>query len=45
MLRLRADFWDVKFYPYTEAGVDPVFAVVGNKHVSSLASVACFLLR
>ncbi|KAE8447750.1 hypothetical protein EG329_010144 [Mollisiaceae sp. DMI_Dod_QoI] len=23
-----SDFWSVKFYPYTEPGVDPVFAVI-----------------
>ncbi|KUJ16798.1 WD40 repeat-like protein, partial [Mollisia scopiformis] len=28
-----ADFWSVKFYPYTEPGVDPVFAVVGGKRI------------
>lgn len=31
----RADFWSVKFYPYTEPGVDPVFAVVGGNRASS----------
>jgi hypothetical protein len=34
-LIVRADFWSVKFYPYTEPGVDPVFAVCGGKRVSS----------
>ncbi|KAG4429974.1 hypothetical protein IFR05_014538 [Cadophora sp. M221] len=28
-----ADFWSVKFYPHTEPGVDPVFAVVGGKRI------------
>lgn len=28
------DFWSIKFYPYTEPGVDPIFAIVGGKHVS-----------
>ncbi len=32
---MALDFWSVKFYPYTEPGVDPVFAVVGGKRVSS----------
>ena len=27
------DLWSVKFYPYTKPGVDPIFAVVGGKHV------------
>ncbi|KAF8859079.1 WD40 repeat-like protein [Acephala macrosclerotiorum] len=27
------DFWSVKFYPYTEPGVDPVFAVVGGNRI------------
>lgn len=31
---MRADFWDVKFYPYIEVGVDPIFAAVGNVQVS-----------
>jgi hypothetical protein len=31
---INEEFWSVKFYPYTEAGVDPVFAVVGGKRVS-----------
>ncbi|TVY49469.1 Polycomb protein, partial [Lachnellula occidentalis] len=26
-------FYCVQFYPYTEPGVDPVFAVVGGKHI------------
>lgn len=30
---VSADFWSVKFYPYTEPGVDPVFAVVGGKRI------------
>ncbi|KAH7384823.1 WD40-repeat-containing domain protein [Cadophora sp. MPI-SDFR-AT-0126] len=30
---VSADFFDVKFYPYTEPGVDPVFAVVGGKRI------------
>ena len=29
-----SDFYSVKFYPYTQPGVDPVFAVVGGKFVS-----------
>jgi len=33
-LTLNADFWSVKFYPYTQPGVDPVFAVAGGKRVS-----------
>ena len=28
-----ADFYSVKFYPYTKAGDDPVYALVGGKHV------------
>ncbi|KAH6717246.1 WD40-repeat-containing domain protein [Leptodontidium sp. MPI-SDFR-AT-0119] len=28
-----ADFWSVKFYPYTRPGVDPVFAVIGGKRI------------
>ena len=28
------DFYSVKFYPYTEPGIDPVFAIVGGKFVS-----------
>ena len=28
------DLWSAKFYPYTKPGVDPIFAVVGGKHVS-----------
>ena len=28
-----APWYDVKFYPYTPAGVDPVFAVVGDRDV------------
>lgn len=27
------DFWSVKFYPYTEPGIDPVFAVAGGKRI------------
>ncbi|TVY37619.1 Polycomb protein, partial [Lachnellula subtilissima] len=27
------DFYGVQFYPYTEPGVDPVFAIVGGKHI------------
>ncbi|QSZ35700.1 hypothetical protein DSL72_006822 [Monilinia vaccinii-corymbosi] len=27
------DFWSVKFYPYTKPGVDPIYAVVGGKHI------------
>ncbi|APA08367.1 hypothetical protein sscle_03g031370 [Sclerotinia sclerotiorum 1980 UF-70] len=27
------EFWSVKFYPYTKPGVDPIFAVVGGKHI------------
>jgi len=30
------DLWSAKFYPYTKPGVDPIFAVVGGKHVRSL---------
>lgn len=30
---VRADFWDVKFYPYIEPGVDPIFAAVGSTHI------------
>ncbi|KAL2061958.1 hypothetical protein VTL71DRAFT_7336 [Oculimacula yallundae] len=30
---ISADFWSVKFYPYTAPGVDPVFAVVGGKRI------------
>ncbi|RFU35641.1 hypothetical protein B7463_g737, partial [Scytalidium lignicola] len=29
----QTDFWQVKFYPYTDPGVDPVFAVAGGKQV------------
>ncbi|PSS25870.1 hypothetical protein M430DRAFT_134729 [Amorphotheca resinae ATCC 22711] len=32
-LTRSTDFWSVKFYPYTEPGVDPVFAAVGGKHI------------
>ncbi|CAD6439165.1 0cca7be2-c284-4a9a-9222-2c9d7e5899ba [Sclerotinia trifoliorum] len=27
------EFWSVKFYPYTKPGVDPIYAVVGSKHI------------
>ncbi|RAL59676.1 hypothetical protein DID88_000309 [Monilinia fructigena] len=27
------EFWSVKFYPYTKPGVDPIYAVVGGKHI------------
>ncbi|KAJ8064205.1 hypothetical protein OCU04_006554 [Sclerotinia nivalis] len=27
------EFWTVKFYPYTKPGVDPIYAVVGGKHI------------
>ncbi|KAH8593005.1 hypothetical protein B0O99DRAFT_226374 [Bisporella sp. PMI_857] len=27
------DLWSVKFYPYNKPGVDPIFAVVGGKHI------------
>ncbi|TVY52066.1 Polycomb protein eed-B, partial [Lachnellula cervina] len=29
----NADFYCVQFYPYTEPGIDPVFAIVGGKHI------------
>lgn len=32
--QLWQEFWSVKFYPYNEPGVDPVFAVVGADRVS-----------
>jgi len=35
-LTFDSDFWSVKFYPYTQPGVDPVFAVSGGKRVGSL---------
>ncbi|CZR62292.1 related to `extra sex combs` protein (WD-40 repeat family protein) [Phialocephala subalpina] len=40
------DFWSVKFYPYTEPGVDPVFAVVGGKRASlpSRTPKCCMLM-
>ncbi|KAK2630508.1 hypothetical protein QTJ16_001328 [Diplocarpon rosae] len=28
-----ADFWSVKFYPYVDPGVEPIFAVVGGKQI------------
>ncbi|KAF7957343.1 hypothetical protein EAE96_002929 [Botrytis aclada] len=27
------EFWTVKFYPYTKPGVDPIYAVVGGRHI------------
>ncbi|KAF7926120.1 uncharacterized protein EAE97_010420 [Botrytis byssoidea] len=27
------EFWTVKFYPYTKPGVDPMYAVVGGRHI------------
>lgn len=30
----KNEFWSVKFYPYTKPDVDPIYAVVGGKHVS-----------
>ncbi|KAJ5052309.1 uncharacterized protein L3040_002062 [Drepanopeziza brunnea f. sp. 'multigermtubi'] len=33
MERASQDFWSVKFYPFTEAGLDPVFAVVGGTRI------------
>lgn len=37
-----APFYDVKFYPYTPPGVDPVFAVTGDRSVSiPLVSSRC----
>jgi hypothetical protein len=35
-LTVLSDFWSVKFYPYTQPGVDPVFAVAGGKRVGHL---------
>lgn len=35
-LTFDSDFWAVKFYPYTQPGVDPVFAVAGGKRVGHL---------
>ncbi|PMD47551.1 WD40 repeat-like protein [Hyaloscypha variabilis F] len=32
-LTVLSDFWSVKFYPYTQPGVDPVFAVAGGKRI------------
>ncbi|ESZ91798.1 hypothetical protein SBOR_7814 [Sclerotinia borealis F-4128] len=29
----KNEFWSVKFYPYTKPDVDPVYAVVGGKHI------------
>ncbi|KAA8573306.1 hypothetical protein EYC84_003794 [Monilinia fructicola] len=30
---LVEEFWSVKFYPYNKPGVDPIYAVVGGKHI------------
>ncbi|EMR81293.1 putative wd domain-containing protein [Botrytis cinerea BcDW1] len=27
------EFWTVKFYPYNKPGVDPIYAVVGGRHI------------
>ncbi|TGO74250.1 hypothetical protein BELL_0296g00010 [Botrytis elliptica] len=29
----KNEFWTVKFYPYTKPGVDPIYAVVGGRHI------------
>ncbi|TVY64271.1 Polycomb protein eed, partial [Lachnellula suecica] len=33
MPEIECDFYGVQFYPYTEPGVDPIFAIVGGKHI------------
>jgi hypothetical protein len=35
LLTRGADFWDVKFYPYSDVGDTPIFVVVGSQMVSS----------
>jgi hypothetical protein len=41
---ITVTFWDVKFYPFTAPGVDPVFAAVGGTLVSPSLSSKPFLI-
>ncbi len=36
------EFFDAKFYPYSPAGANPVFAAVSKKHVCSLSHVESY---
>ena len=39
----KVSFFDVKFYPYTTPGVDPVFAIVGMAEVSHFVRLRRYL--
>lgn len=40
-LHLQAIWFDVKFYPYTNPGVDPVFAICGDNLVCATLWLPC----